>query len=77
MIVMRTTIYIDEKLYERLVRESVQRFGSTKKLSTVINMFLKEFLKSKKSKEREDFHGIIGELDFDLKDLRDENDRVI
>lgn len=77
MICMRTTIYIEEELYKKLIRESIQRFGSTKKLSVVINMFLKEFLKSKKQEKRTNFFGMLGKRDFELDDLRDEHDRSV
>ncbi|MGB9760332.1 MAG: hypothetical protein ACP5HX_11150 [Thermoproteota archaeon] len=40
--VKRTTILLDEDLYEYLVKESVRKYGSSKKLSQVINELLRK-----------------------------------
>jgi len=42
----RTTIMLDEEVYERLVQESLRRHKTTKALSKVINELLKRALKS-------------------------------
>ena len=42
--VKRTTILLDDELYERLVRESIRRYGTTRALSKVIRELLLEGL---------------------------------
>jgi len=42
--VKRTTILLDEDLYEYLIRESIRRHGSSKKLSQVVNELLRKTL---------------------------------
>ena len=39
---MRTTIMLEDELYKKLVSESVERFGTTRNLSQLINGMLKE-----------------------------------
>lgn len=34
---VKTTITLDDEIYKKLIKESVERFGSTKKLSWLIN----------------------------------------
>ena len=34
---VKTTISLDDEIYKKLIKESVERFGSTKKLSWLIN----------------------------------------
>lgn len=41
----RTTVLMDDDLYERLVRESVRRFGSTKAMSKVLNEELRKTMR--------------------------------
>lgn len=41
----RTTINLDDKVYELLVKESIKRYGTTKAISKVINELLKKELK--------------------------------
>ncbi len=43
--VKRTTILLDDDIYELLVREAVKRYGSVKALSRVINEILRKGLK--------------------------------
>jgi hypothetical protein len=38
----KTTINLDEELYKKLVEESIRRFGSTKKISFLINEKLRK-----------------------------------
>lgn len=42
----RTTVLMDDDVYERLVRESVRRFGSTKAMSRVLNEELRKSMRS-------------------------------
>jgi len=43
----RTTILLDEDVYERLVEESLKRYGTVKAVSKVLNELLKEALKGR------------------------------
>ena len=40
----RTTVILDDDVYERLVEESVRRYGSVRALSRVLNELLRERL---------------------------------
>jgi predicted CopG family antitoxin len=39
---VKTTVMLDDDLYRRLVKESIEKYGSTKKLSKLINEKLRE-----------------------------------
>ncbi|MHC1601260.1 MAG: hypothetical protein ACXQTI_10965 [Candidatus Nezhaarchaeales archaeon] len=45
--VKRTTILLEDEVYEKLVRESIRRYGSSKAISKVINELLKESLNAR------------------------------
>jgi len=50
---VKTTIILDDELYKRLVQESLEKYGSTKKLSQLINEKLRgEATKRVLKKER-------------------------
>ncbi|MHB1440786.1 MAG: hypothetical protein ACYCSO_07145 [Cuniculiplasma sp.] len=38
---VKTTINLDEEIYAEIVRESVEKYGSTKKMSKIINQLLR------------------------------------
>ncbi len=38
----RTTLVLDDKVYERLVRESVSRYGTARNISKVVNDLVEE-----------------------------------
>lgn len=38
----RTTVILDDDVYEMLVRESIKRYGTTRALSKVLNELLRE-----------------------------------
>jgi len=42
----RTTVILDDDIYERLVQESVKRYGNVRSLSKVINDLLRKSLSS-------------------------------
>ena len=44
----RTSVMLDEEIYEALVREGLKRYGTSKALSKVLNELLKEALKGEK-----------------------------
>ena len=72
---MRTTINLEDEIYKKLVNESIEKYGNTKKLSEVLNSLLREILLSRKQQKREDFSGMLGKGRIDMSDLRDESDR--
>ena len=39
---MKTTITLEDELYKKLVKEALERYGSTRKLSLLINEKLKK-----------------------------------
>jgi hypothetical protein len=39
---VKTTIILDDRLYKRLVNEAIEEYGSTRKLSLLINRKLKQ-----------------------------------
>ena len=41
---VKTTVILDDDLYEELVREALRRYGSTRRLSRLINEILREGL---------------------------------
>jgi len=43
----RTTVLIDEDIYEVLVRESLRKYGTVKAISKVINELLRRSVRSK------------------------------
>ena len=43
----RTTVILDDDVYEKLVRESIRRYGSTRALSRVLNELLRESLSAR------------------------------
>jgi len=73
---MRTTVYMEDDIYKKLINESIEKYGTAKKLSEVLNALLREALLTKPQK-RKDFSGMLGKERFDLSDLRDESDRRI
>ncbi len=38
----RTTLVLDDRVYEKLVRESLSRYGSARKISKVVNELVEE-----------------------------------
>ena len=40
----RTTVILEDDIYERLVKESIRRYGTARALSKVLNELLKESL---------------------------------
>ena len=43
----RTTVLLDEDVYELLVRESIKRYGTARALSKVLNELIREALASR------------------------------
>jgi len=49
---VKTTIILDDDIYKQLVEEAIERYGSTRTLSRLINEKLKEPLESPKGPKR-------------------------
>jgi len=43
----RTTVILDDDVYEKIVRESIKRYGTTRALSKIINDLLRKSLSYK------------------------------
>ncbi|MFH0949387.1 MAG: hypothetical protein V1802_02775 [Candidatus Aenigmatarchaeota archaeon] len=41
---IKTTVLIDEQLYKKLVMKSIEKYGSTKNISKLLNELLKKEL---------------------------------
>ena len=66
---MKTTVLLEDKLYKKLVQESLQRHGTMKNISTTLN----EVLKAKFAPTSSMF----GKLQrFSLEGLREKRDRL-
>ncbi len=46
---VKTTINLEDKLYEEIVKESIEKYGSTKNISRVINQRLKNSRETKRN----------------------------
>ena len=49
---VKTTVILDDDIYQELVKEAVEKYGSTKKLSKMINEKLRESIYGKTSQEQ-------------------------
>ena len=68
MAFMKTTVLLEDKLYRKLMQEAMQKYGTAKNLSLMLN----ELLKAKFTP----ISGMFGKLErFSLEGLRDEHDR--
>lgn len=66
---MKTTVLIEEKLYQKLVNQAIERHGSAKNISQTLNEILKTQFSPTES--------MFGKLKrFGVKDLREEHDRL-
>lgn len=66
---MKTTVLIEDKLYQDLVHEAVKKHGTAKNLSATLNEMLRAKFAPRTS--------LFGKLSsFSLKDLRDKHDRL-
>lgn len=70
IISMKTTILIEDKLYQKLVNQAIEKYGSAKNLSATLNEILQARFAPGGS--------MFGKLKpFPYKDLRDERDRAV
>ncbi len=49
---VKTTIILEDELYKQLVKEALEKYGSTKKLSLLINQKLKGEITEKKEEKK-------------------------
>jgi len=56
----RTTIILQDEIYREIVSEAVTEYGSTRKLSAVVNQLLGEKLSEKKQQRRPSLQEIFG-----------------
>jgi len=49
---VKTTIILEDDLYKELVKEALERYGTTRKLSKLINEMLRESMAQKKLVKR-------------------------
>lgn len=49
---VKTTIILDDDLYKKFIQEALERYGTTKKLSYLINLKLRERSPVKREMER-------------------------
>ena len=49
---VKTTVNLDDKIYEEIVKESIEKYGSTKNISKIINQRLTNQKYNTKRKER-------------------------
>lgn len=69
MLYMKTTVLIEDKLYQKLVNQAMAEHGNAKNLSITLNEILRKRFAPATS--------MFGKLKrFDTKDLREEHDRI-
>lgn len=73
--VVRTTIELNDRVYARLVQQSIQLYGSARNLSKVVNDYLEKALNEQRAKKKSMF-GTLKVKKLDLSDLREKKDRV-
>jgi hypothetical protein len=70
MVSMKTTVLIEDKVYKRLVEESIKNHGTAKNISATLNKLLKTKLSPTSS--------MFGKIKrFSLKGLREKYDRTV
>ncbi len=70
VICLRTTVILRDELYRKLVNEAIERYGTTKKLSQLLNELLSKYFAGKDVPK-----SMFGSLEkMDLSDLRDKRE---
>ena len=67
---VKTTINLDEEIYAEIVKESIEKYGSTKNMSKIINQRLRSSKNSRGSSRRR----ITFQADGDLSSLDADNE---
>ncbi len=71
---MRTTVILDDEVYEKLVNQAVKRYGTSKSLSKLLNAIVRRSLQNDESIPDSMFGVWKGEPDLDSSDLREEGE---
>jgi hypothetical protein len=67
---VKTTINLDEEIYTEIVKESIEKYGSTKNISKIIN----QRLRNKKADARKSGKRIVFKVREDLASLNVDNE---
>ena len=70
MFMVKTTINLDEEIYTEIVKESIEKYGSTKNISKIIN----QSLRNKKADARKSGKRIVFKVREDLASLNADNE---
>ena len=70
MFMVKTTINLDEEIYEEIVKESIEKYGSIKNISKIIN----QRLRNKKTDARKSGKRIVFKVREDLASLDADNE---
>ena len=70
MFMVKTTINLDEEIYAEIVKESIEKYGSTKNISKIIN----QRLRNKKADARKGGKRIMFKIREDLASLNADNE---
>ena len=70
MFMVKTTINLDEEIYAEIVKESIEKYGSTKNISKIIN----QRLRCKKAEARKSRKRIAFKVREDLASLNADNE---
>ena len=70
MFMVKTTINLDEEIYAEIVKESIEKYGSTKNISKIIN----QRLRNKKADARKSGKRIVFNVREDLASLNADNE---
>ena len=71
---MRTTVILDDEVYEKLVQKAVQRYGTAKSLSKLLNVLIRRSFQEDETLPASMFGTWKTEKPMDLTDLRDEGE---
>jgi len=71
---MRTTVILDDELYRQLVQKAIERYGSAKNLSKLLNALLRQSLQQKDSVPASMFGAWKGRKGLSTEGLREEGE---
>lgn len=71
---MRTTVILDDEVYEKLVQTAIKRYGTSKSLSKLLNAVVRRSFQEQESVPDSMFGIWRNEADLDSMDLREEGE---
>ncbi|MBI2445861.1 hypothetical protein HYV43_05735 [Candidatus Micrarchaeota archaeon] len=71
---MRTTVILEDEVYEKLVQQAVRRYGTAKSLSKLLNVLLRQSMQQDEKIPESMFGAWKNEKPMDLSDLREEGE---